>query len=112
MREVNTASFKGALGVLSTTTAVGLDFDNLDVSPHRRKDMTLENREWIYSNPVRISKVHTLCQAVGRYLAILYMRPAVIANHHLICGSLFVVVIGAELIKMKFPENVTIYILA
>ena len=42
MREVNAASFKGALGVLSTTAAVGLDFDNLDVSPHRRQDMTLK----------------------------------------------------------------------
>ena len=47
MREVNAASFKSALGVLSTTTAVGLDFDNLDVSPHRRQDMTLKNREWL-----------------------------------------------------------------
>ena len=47
MREVNATSFEGALGVLSTTTRVGLDFDNLDVSPHRREDMTLENREWL-----------------------------------------------------------------
>ena len=47
MREVNTTSFEGALGVLSTTARVGLDFDNLDVSPYRRQDMTLENREWL-----------------------------------------------------------------
>ena len=47
VREVNAASFEGALSVLSTTARVGLDFDDLDVSPHGRQDMTLENREWL-----------------------------------------------------------------
>ena len=83
MREVNAASFEGALGVLSTTARVGLDLDDLDVSPYRRQDMTLENREWLQSNPVRISKIHTICQAVRRHPVTLYMRPTAIANHHL-----------------------------
>ena len=47
VREVNAASFESALGVLSMTARVGLDFDDLHVSPHRRQDMTLENREWL-----------------------------------------------------------------
>ena len=35
VREVNAASFEGALSVLPTTARVGLNFDDLDVSPHR-----------------------------------------------------------------------------
>ena len=47
VRKINATSFEGALSVLLTTARVGLNFDDLNVSPHRRQDMTLENREWL-----------------------------------------------------------------